>query len=192
MTLEEYRKDFEASTNRSISMPMAGAIVWFLVAMISTQVGERLGMLILLFCSGAIFPIALLIARLRGETLVATNNPLAKLMGYCILMVNLLWAVHIPLFIYAPTFVPLTLGIGLGLHWIVYSWIVQHPVGIIHAILRTSLVVAAWYAFPEQRLLAVGLVIVLVYCVSIWQMLSMPLIKHITNHSKPTPESRAV
>lgn len=134
-------------------MPMAGAIVWLLVAMISTQVGERVGILILLFSSGAIFPIALLIARFRGETLVATNNPVAKLMGY--------------------------------------SWIVQHPVGIIHAILRTILVVAVWYIFPEQRLFAVGLVIVLVYCISIWQLLSMPLIKHITSHAKPTPESGA-
>lgn len=43
-------------------------------------------------------------------------------------MVNLLWAVHIPLFIYVPEFVPLSLGISLGLHSIIYSWIVQHPV----------------------------------------------------------------
>ncbi len=164
-------------------MPLAGAVVWFLVAMVSTQVGERAGILILLFCSGAIFPIALLIARLRGETLVATNNPLAKLMGYCILMVNLLWAVHIPLFIYAPTFVPLSLGIGLGLHWVVYSWIVHHPVGLIHAILRTILVLAVWFFFPEQRLLAVGIVVVLVYCISIWQILSVSPIQHVTNHS---------
>lgn len=183
MTLEEYRRDFEASTNRSISMPLAGAIVWFLVAVISTQFGERVGILILLFCSGAIFPIALLIARLRGETLVATSNPLAKLMAYCIFMVNLLWAVHIPLFIYAPTFVPLSLGVGLGLHWVVYSWIVQHPVGIIHAVLRTILVLVVWLLFPEQRLLVVGLVVVLVYCISIWQMLSAPPTQHITNHS---------
>ena len=181
MTLEELRKDFELTSNRSVSMPIAGAIVWFIIALLSTQFDERNGILILLFGSGAIFPIALLIARLRNESLLATDNPLAKLIGLSILMVNLLWAVHIPLFLYAPEFVILSLGIGLGLHWIVYSWIVQHPIGTIHAILRTLLVVGTWSIFPDQRLLAVGLAIVFVYSFSIWRMLMRPVPGQITN-----------
>jgi hypothetical protein len=67
----------------------------------------------------------------------------------------------------APRFFPLSLGIGLGIHWIVYSWIIQHPVGLIHAILRTVLVVTAWYAFPDRRLVAVPAVIVIVYMLSL-------------------------
>ncbi len=120
LTLEDYRKDFERATNRSISMPVAGAIVWLVVAIISTQVNERLGLVILLFASGAIFPVALLIARLRSESVLSRENPLARLMGMSVLMVNLLWAVHIPLFIYVPAFLPLSLGIGLGLHWVIF------------------------------------------------------------------------
>ncbi len=181
MTLEEMRKDFESSANKSVSMPIAGAIVWLIIALLSTQFNERNGILILLFGSGAIFPIALLIARLRKESLMSADNPLAKLIGLSILMVNLLWAVHIPLFLYAPEFVPLSIGIGLGLHWIVYSWIVQHPIGTIHAILRTLLVVGAWTIFPEQRLLAVGLAIVFVYSFSIWRMLIRPIPEQMTN-----------
>jgi hypothetical protein len=153
-----------------------------IVALVSTQVAERNGILILLFCSGLIFPIGLLIARLRGEQMM-TSGPLGKLMAQCVLMVNLLWAVHIPLFIYAPKFVPLSLGIGLGLHWIVYSWIVQHPVGTIHAVLRTVLVPLAWTMFPEQRLLGVGLAVVAAYAISIGQMATRPI---------PTKSSRAL
>lgn len=175
MTLEEYRRNFEASANKSVSMPIAGACVWFVIALLSIPLDERLGVLVLLFGSGVIFPVALLIARFRRENLLSSDNPLAKLMGLCVLMVNLLWAVHIPLFLYAPAFVPLSLGIGLGLHWVVWSWIIQHPLGIIHAILRTILVVVAWFVFPEHRLLAIGLVIVFVYGVSIWQMLTRPI-----------------
>jgi hypothetical protein len=177
MTLDEMRREFELSANRSVSMPIAGAIVWFTVAMLSTQFNERVGILILLFGSGAIFPIALLIARLRNEALISANNPLAKLIGLSVLMINLLWAVHVPLFLYAPEFVLLSIGIGLGLHWIVYSWIVQHPIGTIHAILRTLLVLGCWTAFPGQQLFAVGLSIVFVYCFSIWRMLIRPLPK---------------
>ena len=186
MTLDEMRREFELSANRSVSMPIAGAIVWFTVALLSTQVDERNGILILLFGSGAIFPIALLIAKIRNEALVSANNPLAKLIGLSVLMVNLLWAVHIPLFLYAPEFVPLSIGIGLGLHWIVYSWIVQHPIGTIHALLRTLLVWGCWTIFPEQRLLTVGLAIVFVYCFCIWRMLIRPLPEQKTSHANST------
>ena len=93
-------------------------------------------------------------------------------MGLCILMVNLLWAVHIPLLLNAPEFVPLSLGVGLGLHWVVYSWIVKHPLGLIHAILRSLLIVLAWYLFPNDRLLAISSVIVLAYLTTIFQMLT--------------------
>ena len=175
MTLDELRIEFEQTSNRSVSMPLAGAIVWLIVVLLSTAFDEQTGILILLFGSGAIFPIALLISRLRNEDLFSAGNPLAKLIGYSILMVNLLWAVHIPLFLYAPEFVSLSLGIGLGLHWIVYSWIVQHPVGTQHAILRTVLVLACWALFPEQRLLAIGLAIVFVYTFSVWRMLVRPV-----------------
>jgi hypothetical protein len=175
MTLEELRTDFERTARRSLSMPIAGAIYWLVVAMVSTQVSERTGLLVLLFGSGTIFPLALLVSRFTKEEVFSSKNPLAKLMGISVLMVNLLWAVHIPLFIYAPQFLVLSVGIGLGLHWVVYSWIIQHPLGLIHAVSRTGLVVGAWFLFPESRILAVGLVIVFVYSFSIWQMLTRHL-----------------
>jgi hypothetical protein len=172
LTLDEYRKEFEKSSNRSVSMPIAGTIVWGLIALLSTQFDETIALYILLFATGGIFPLALVVAKIRTENLVSSSNPLAKLMGLCILMVNLLWAVHIPLLLNAPEFVPLSLGVGLGLHWVVYSWIVKHPLGLIHAILRSLLIVLAWYLFPNDRLLAISSVIVLAYLTTIFQMLT--------------------
>jgi hypothetical protein len=119
---------------------------------------------------GAIFPIGLIIAKMRGENLLGGANPLAKLMGLCVLMVNLLWAIHITLLLKSPELLPLSLGIGLGLHWIVYSWIVGHPVGLIHAILRTISVSAVWLMFPNFRVSAVAFTVVFVYAVSLYQM----------------------
>lgn len=170
MTLEELRADFERSAKRSLSMPIAGAIYWLTIAIASTQVPERLGLLVMLFGSGLIFPIALLVSKVTKEEVFSSQNPLAKLMGASVLMVNFLWAVHIPLFLYAPEFLTLSVGIGLGLHWVVYSWIIQHPLGLIHAFLRTALVLTMWLSFPESRLLAVGLSVVLAYSFSICQM----------------------
>ena len=88
-------------------------------------------------------------------------------------MVNLLWAVHVPLMMKAPQFVPLSVGIGLGLHWIIYSWIVQHPVGLIHAISRTLACVVVWLSLPAEYLLTgISGAIVICYVVSIYLMLT--------------------
>lgn len=172
MNLERYRADFEKATNRSISMPLAGALVWLIVGLISLKLNFKFSLYILLFSTGVIFPIALLISKYRNEALTASTNPLSKLMGLCIVMVNLLWGIHLPLIFLAPEFVPLSLGIGLGLHWVVYSWVVQHPLGIIHSVLRTILVVGAWYFFPESRIFAVSVAVVIAYLISLIQMLT--------------------
>jgi hypothetical protein len=129
----------------------------------------------MLFGTGLIFPIALLIGKLRHEDLTGRSNPLSRLMGMCVLMVNLLWAVHLPLMVYAPQFFPLSLGIGLGIHWIVYSWIIQHPVGLIHALLRTALIVTVWSVLPGARMVAIPLVIVFCYLIALVWMARRPI-----------------
>ena len=136
---------------------------------------ENRATVVMLFGTGLIFPVALLIARFRRENLTGRLNPLSRLMGMSVLMVNLLWAVHLPLLVGAPRFFPLSLGVGLGIHWIVYSWIIQHPVGLIHAIMRTGLVVSAWSVFPTHRMSAVPLVIVIAYLTSLVLMVRRPL-----------------
>lgn len=172
MSLENCRKEFELTSNRAVSMPIAGAVVWAFIAFISTQFDTITSTYILIFATGAIFPIGLLVAKLRNEDLVSSKNPLAKLMGICVLMVNLLWGLHIPLLLNAPEFIPLSLGIGLGLHWVVYSWIIQHPLGLIHAISRAVLLCAVWFLFPEKQLLIMSCVIVGLYIITIYQMLT--------------------
>ncbi len=86
----------------------------------------------------------------------APDNPLLRLAALCRLMVTLLWAVHLPLLLLAPAFFSLSLAVGYGLHWIVFSWTVGHPVGLVHALLRTALVSAAWWLLPDTRVAAVA------------------------------------
>lgn len=169
-TLDELRSDFERRTNRSMSMPIAGMIVWSAIGAVGTALSFESALLVMMASTGAIFPLALLIARFRREELVSRANPLAGLMGLCVLMVNLLWGVHLSLYFGAPQYVPLSLGIALGLHWIVYSWIIDHPLGIVHAILRTCSLVIAWLMFPDKRVPAIAIVIVCVYIISLVQM----------------------
>lgn len=173
-TLDDLRADFDARAKRSLSMPLAGMVVWAVVGVLGMLLAPKAAILALVFATGAIFPIALAIARQRGERLLDNRNPLAKLMGICVGMVNLLWAVHLPLLVYAPNFVPLSLGIGLGLHWMVYSWIIGHPLGYQHAIARTLGLVAVWFAFPAHVVTASAVVVVLAYAFTLAQMRARP------------------
>ena len=161
--LAHLRADYDTQAGKSLALPLAGATVWAAAGIVSLFVSPRNATFVLILATGVIFPLGLLFARVLREKLLNNTNPLAKLMALCVLMVNLLWAVHLTLLYTAPDLIPLTLGIGLGLHWIVFSWIIQHPVGIIHAIARTLLATVAWWAFPDHRVGAVCTVVVLAY-----------------------------
>ena len=171
-TLAQLRQEFEQNSNRAVSLPIAGAIVWCGVGFASLFTSTYLSTLILLFATGTIFPLGLLIAKTRQEHLTSSENPLARLMGMGVMMVNLLWALHIPLMLKAPEMVPLSVGIGLGVHWVLYSWIVNHPVGIIHATMRTGLILLVWFISPPHMLAMISLAVVVSYAVSIFLMMN--------------------
>lgn len=149
--------------------------MWAGAGTASLFLSPRIATFVLILATGLIFPLGLLFAKVRGERLANNTNPLAKLMAMCVLMVNLLWALHLSLLFAAPTLVPLSIAIALGIHWIVFSWIIQHPSGIVHAIMRTILATAAWWALPSHRIAAVAGTVVLSYLVTIWALATRSL-----------------
>lgn len=140
--LAALRADFDRQAGRSLALPVAGALIWTVAGVAGLTLPTRTATFVLLFASGAIFPVGLLIARQLGEKLIDNTNPLARLMGLAVLMVNLLWALHLTLLAHDVALFPLSLGIGLGIHWVVFSWIIGNPLGTIHAIARTALATA--------------------------------------------------
>ena len=169
-TLQALRSDFDKRSKYSLSLPMAGLIVWFAIGTLGAFLPLKQAVLALMVLTGAIFPLALLIAKVRGEELLGNSNPLASLLALAVLMVNLLWAIHIPLFISLPSLVPVSIGIGLGLHWIVYSWIIQNPLGTIHAVGRAAGLALAWFFARDHIVTASSVVVCLAYSWSIVQM----------------------
>jgi hypothetical protein len=165
--LAALRADYDRQAGRSLALPVAGALVWTAVGLLSLVLPERTATFVLLFATGAIFPLAMGLARLLDERLIDNFSPLARLMALSVLMVNLLWALHLTVILDTPAYVPLTIGIGLGLHWVVFSWVIGHPVGIIHAVLRTVLVTGAWWLLPDWRIAAVSAAVVVAYALAI-------------------------
>lgn len=148
-TLEEQRDSFLRNGGRFVAFPLAGVIIWLTVGLTSIVVSPLNAVYVLLFASGAIFPLALLIAKFTKQKVFQPENLFASLMALGVLMVNLLWALHLILVIRLPAIVPLSIAIALGLHWIVFGWIIQSSLGLIHSISRSLLCLAAFLLFPN-------------------------------------------
>jgi hypothetical protein len=167
-TLSELRAQFGRS--RLLAMPIAGAIAWSAAGILGAILPDADSASMALFlCMPAVFPLAIVIGRFTGDDLfgTASRNDLDTLFGHGVLMSILVWAIAIPFWMIEPSSLPLGAGILAGLMWVPLSWILQHWVGLFHAIARTVLVLAAWFLFPDHRFVAVPVVIVAVYLVSI-------------------------
>jgi len=86
--LGELRAEFGQS--RFLAMPIAGTL-WSVAGILGAILPVDSASIALFFCTGFIFPLGLLIARLTGEDLLGTksNNELDRLFGLTILMANL-------------------------------------------------------------------------------------------------------
>jgi len=174
LTIETERKAYIAASGRFLAFPIAGAIVWSAVALAGLALPARTALYVLLFGSGAIFPIALGISQLTGQKIMLKGNVLADLMGQCVLMVNLLWPLHFLIVYKAPSLAALSIALGLGLHWIVFGWIIRHPLGLRHTLLRTALCVCAHVFCTGHELSAVATAVVLSYLITLIELLRLP------------------
>jgi hypothetical protein len=171
MTFEEMRADFIIRRRGLLALPMTGTIVYSMAAILSLVVDPRLHNLMLTLCFWSILPIGALIGRMRGEAMRSpANNPLFRLAAMARIMALSTWAIHIPVWIYAPSLFPITVGIGFALHWVIFSWTIGHPVGLIHLGMRIIFVLTAWHICPSNRVGAVSLGIALAYSISLAQL----------------------
>ena len=168
VSLDEHRARFARSP--FLAMPIAGSIAWTGIGIAGSLLPTSLAAWALFIGTGTIFSLGLLVARFTGEDLLGRQrpgNPFDALFLRTVIMAWLVFAIAIPFFRTEPTSLPLTVGILAGLMWLPFGWMIQHWVGTFHAVTRTVLCLAAWYAFPDQRFVAIPVVIVAVYLVTI-------------------------
>lgn len=171
MTFAEMQADYIARRKGVPSLPIAGILAYSAAAALSLFFPADRHNLVLFLCFWAILPVSAAIARLRGEDMRGNpDNPLFRLAAYARIMVLATWAIHIPVWIWAPDLFPLTVGIAFALHWVVFAWSAGHPLGFVHLALRATLVPLAWYGVPADRMGAVAAAVAFCYAFSVWQM----------------------
>jgi hypothetical protein len=174
-SLDEQRREF--ASRPLIATPIAGAIAWSVVGIAGYFLSLRSAALVLFIATGMIPYLGMLISRFTGENFLHRSKPMNSfdvLFLYTCGMSFLVYAIAIPFFLVDRTSLPMTVGVLSGLMWIPITWIIQHWVGVVHAVVRTVAVVAAWYVFPTHRFVAIPVVIVVLYAGAIAVLVNRP------------------
>lgn len=163
-TLEQQRREF--SKRRFLATPIAGLIAWFLVAISGIFFSDWITVWVLFMATGSIVYMALFISKFTGENFMDRNKPKNVFDGlffFTVAQAVMAYAIAIPFFLIDHTSLPLSVGILTGTMWLPFSWIIQHWIGIVHAIVRTVSVVVLWYVLPDMRFVAIPVAIVVIY-----------------------------
>lgn len=156
--------------NRFLAMPIAGAVTWTAIGIAGALLPMRLAVLAVFLGTGMIFYLGLAVARLTGEDLLGRQrkgNYFDRIFLLSITAALLVYGIAIPFFLVEPTSLPLSVGVLTGLMWVPLSGLIRHWIGLFHGVVRTVLCVAAWYVFPQARFVAIPVVIVAIYLVTI-------------------------
>lgn len=160
----EYKK------RRFLAMPLAGTIIWLLIGILSLYLKDYQKVLLVYIGAGSIFYLGAFISKLTGENFMDRNKPKNEFDGLflsSIAMALLVFSIAIPFGLQNSQAIPMAVGILTGLMWMPFSWIIQHWIGFFHTIVRTGLIVIAWFVAPEHSYTLVPLIIVIMYVVTI-------------------------
>jgi hypothetical protein len=174
-TLDEERREF--ASRPLIATPIAGMIAWFAVGVAGYLLPTRLAAMVLFIATGMIVYLGMFISRFTGENFMDRSRPMNsfdKLFLYTAGMSFLVYSIAIPFFLEDRTSLPMTVGVLSGLMWVPISWIIQHWIGVVHAVVRTVAVVAAWYVWPAQRFVVIPAIIVVLYAAAIAVLVKRP------------------
>ncbi len=167
-SLEEQRKEF--AQGKFIATPLAGLIAWLITGVAGLVFPVQWTVLVLFIATGSIVYLGIFISKFTGEDFLDKKKPkntFDTLFFYTVGQAVLVYAIAIPFFLADHTSLPMTVGILTGTMWLPFSWMVQHWVGIFHAVSRTVVVLALWYILPEYRFVAIPFAIVLIYIVTL-------------------------
>lgn len=171
-SLNDLRCEFLVGS--TVSMPLAGLIVWTAIGLGALFLPLRLVGWLSVYAMAAILPLAFLLDRLRGRALFQRDdNPVTGLFMVSIVGIGLMF----PLIIAAanaagdPNLLVLGVAILAGVIWIPWGWGADDPVGLRHAIARSiGCYLAFWFAPAPYKATAICGVVALAYLYSLTAM----------------------
>ena len=167
-SLEEQREEFKRG--KLLATPIAGLLAWLIIGIGGIFLPLTGKVLLLFTATGCIVYLGMFISKFTGENFLDNtkpNNTFDKLFFFTVGQSLLVYSIAIPFFLVDYSSLPLTVGILTGLMWLPLTWIIDHWVGIFHAVARTVIVLILWYLLPQHRFVAIPFAIVLIYVITI-------------------------
>lgn len=167
-SLDYQRTEFKKRS--FLATPIAGTIVWLIIGLCGLFFSDFIAVWSIFIGTGSIVYLALFISKFTGENFLDKTKPKNEFDGLFLLTVAqaiLVYAIAIPFFMVDYSSLPLTVGILTGLMWLPFSWIINHWVGIFHALIRTITVLVLWYLLPDLRFITIPFAIVGIYVITI-------------------------
>ncbi|MEZ5059195.1 MAG: hypothetical protein R2879_19340 [Saprospiraceae bacterium] len=167
-TLEDQRIEF--SNRIFLATPLAGLIVWTIIGIVGIFFSEFVAVWSIFIGTGSIVYLGLFLSKFTGENFLEKGKPkndFDTLFLFSTGQAVLVYSIAIPFFLLDHTSLPMTVGILTGLMWLPFSWIIQHWVGIFHALSRTAIILLLWYLLPDLRFVTIPFAIVLHYVITI-------------------------
>jgi len=149
-------------------IPLAGAIYWLILGFAGYRL-ELVDWAMLAFIgSGAIFPLALLLAKIFKNNFMKDKNVVHSVLIPTFISMLLFWAFIVIAVKQAPEMVPAILAIGMSVHWPVIGWSYgRAALFSAHSIIRAIVVVFIWFQFPEHHLTWLSFSVALVYLLTV-------------------------
>jgi hypothetical protein len=149
-------------------IPLAGAVYWGMLALLGYWLDLAHWATVAFYASGAIFPLALLFARIFKNPFMTERTAVSSVLVPAFISMLLFWAIVVAAAQEGATLLPLILAIGLSLHWPVIGWSYGRTVIFsAHAIVRTLATLMIWLYYPEHRLTWLPLAVAIIYLVTV-------------------------
>ncbi|MFJ8236150.1 DUF7010 family protein [Ureibacillus sp. NPDC094379] len=165
--LHQLQSDIMMQAKKGYPILLSGSIVFLLFTFLPLIFSMEKVYLIWIFGLGIIFPFGLLLSMLLKVNILAVGNPLGTLGG----IVAAPQAFYIPVFIivymYIPAYLPFTIGLLGGSHFLPYMWIYRSKayLFVTLGVCFSSLVIGGF--FVNQAFIYVPLAICIVYGIGI-------------------------
>lgn len=167
-TLEEQKEEFKRA--KLLATPIAGLLAWLIVGIGGIFLSITGKVWLLFIATGSIAYLGMFVSKFTGENFLDKTKPkntFDKLFFFTVGQAVLVYSIAIPFFLVDYSSLPLTVGILTGLMWLPLTWIIDHWVGVFHAIARTIIVLILWYLLPQHRFVAIPFAIVIIYIMTI-------------------------
>jgi hypothetical protein len=148
--------------------PLAGAAYWAALGVAGYHLDVRQWNIAAFVCSGAIFPLAVLLSKLFRSDFMKDKTATGDVLGPAFVAMLLFYPIAFSAFWQAPQLVPLIVAIGMSQHWPIIGWSYGKPaLYSAHSIIRALGAFAIWNWLPDARFTLIPFWVASVYLATV-------------------------